>query len=102
MKKVINGRMYDTTTARCVADWDNGLYGDRLYYWEESLYKKKTGEFFLYGWGGPGTHYSRSCGSNSWCGGEEIQPLSEAEARKLVEKHCNGEEYVEIFGEVEE
>lgn len=102
MKKVINGKMYSTETATCVASWDNGRGCGDFNYIEESLYKKTTGEFFLHGEGGANTRYSRSCGSNSWCGGERIEPMSEKEAREWTEDHCSGDVYVEIFGEVAE
>ena len=63
---------------------------------------KKTGEFFLYGEGGAMSKYTKSCGDNSWTGAEEIIPMTEEEARKWVEKHGDGDDYEEIFGEVEE
>lgn len=56
MKKIINGKKYDTETAREVACKAWGYYGD-LNFVFETLYKKKTGEFFLYGEGGANTSY---------------------------------------------
>ena len=100
MKKVINGKMYNTDTAKRMADWYYGCPGDFEYY-EEVLYKKKTGEFFLYGEGGPRSKYSDSNGSETY-GTCEIIPYSEEQARKWVEEHCSGDTYEEIFGEVEE
>ena len=47
MKKIINGKVYDTQKAECVGKWNNGLAG---FDWcEEELYRKRTGEFFLFG-----------------------------------------------------
>ena len=46
MKKVINGKMYNTDTAKRMADWSYGYPGNFEYY-EEELYKKKTGELVL-------------------------------------------------------
>ena len=51
MKKIINGKMYNTETAKCLSEWCNGHYGD-LTYVEETLYRKRTGEYFLYGLSG--------------------------------------------------
>ena len=65
MKKVINGKMYNTDTAKRMADWSYGYPGNFEYY-EEELYKKKTGEFFLYGEGGPRSKYSDSNGSETY------------------------------------
>ena len=101
MKKIINGRMYNTETAKMVGEWNNGRYGD-FGYCSESLYQKKTGEFFLYGEGGPMSKYVVSCGSNSWGGGEMITPLNEKEAKQWSEHHITADEYENIFGEVDE
>lgn len=102
MKKVINGKVYDTERAERVGDWDNGKWDDRLYRCCEELYRKRTGEFFLYGYGGPGSKYSVSCGNNSWSGSEKIIPLTYEAARKWAEEHLDGEEYEKIFGEIAE
>lgn len=101
MKKIINGKKYDTETAQRVAGWDNGRYGD-FSHCSEELYRKRTGEFFIYGEGGPMSRYARSCGQNEWCGGEEIIPLNYDAARKWAEEHLDADEYEDIFGEVAE
>ncbi len=97
MKKVINGRLYDTTTARCLG---SDSYSNRrdFHYWSEELYVKRTGEYFLYGEGGPLSKYSHSLGDNEWSGGEQIIPLSLDKARKWAEEHLSADEYEEAFG----
>ena len=101
MKKIINGKVYDTEKARKVGYWGNGL-GYRDFGWkEETLYRKKTGEFFLHGEGGPATNYAERIG-NAWTGGERIMPMSFAEARAWAEDHLDGDEFEEIFGAVAE
>lgn len=98
MKQIINGKMYNTETARKV-----GTYWSGIFYVEETLYKKKTGEFFLYyGEGGANTGYSKSVGVNCWSGEEEIIPFTEKQAREFAEKKLEIEEYVACFGEPEE
>ncbi len=52
MKKVIDGKVYDTETATLKAEWENMYDARNFNYVEEQLYQKKTGEFFLYGYGG--------------------------------------------------
>ena len=101
MKKVINGKMYNTETADLLATWDNGRWGnfDVL---EEKLFRKRNGEFFLYGHGGPRSPYSKFSGDGLEVGGKSIMLLSEKEAREWAEEHLNGDEYEEIFGIVEE
>lgn len=101
MKKVINGKAYDTKTAKEIAQWENeGSWRD-FRHMEETLYQKRTGEFFIYGEGGPATKYAESEGENCWTGGSKIIPLSWEAARKWAEEHLDADKYAEIF-EVEE
>lgn len=101
MKKIINGKMYNTETA-ALKGLDSYSNTRDFAYWLEELYQKKTGEFFLYGKGGANSKYSRSCGQNEWCGGEDIIPMTVEEARAWAEKHLNADEYQDVFGVVEE
>lgn len=106
MKKIIrNGdqwRRYDTETAKEVGSWSNGLSYRDFTHVKETLYRKKTGEFFLYGCGGPNTHYRRRVGSNEWSGGEDIRPLTIEEAKEWAASRLDGDEFEDIFGPVEE
>ena len=52
MNKVINGKRYDTDKAEQIAQSDNGCYVGDLDYYCETLYRKRTGEFFLHSEGG--------------------------------------------------
>lgn len=100
MKKVIRGRVYDTTTARNVYETDNGLCYNDLYYVNETLYCKKTGEYFLHGDGGAGTGYAKHYGTTS-VGAEDIVPLTYNEAKQWAEEHMDGDEYIKEFGDPE-
>ena len=40
MKKIINGKKYDTDTASCVGSWDNGYGYSEFGYFSEALYRK--------------------------------------------------------------
>lgn len=102
MKKIINGKMYNTETAKRLGEYDNGYAINDFSHVYEALYLKKTGEYFLYGKGGAMSKYSEPCGSNCWCGGKRIIPLTESEAKEWAERKLDADEYVEIFGEVEE
>ena len=101
MKKIINGKRYDTDTAKLIGeDW----YSNRtdFSYWREELYRKNTGEYFLHGEGGPNSRYAESVGQNTWSGGEKIIPLSIEAAQKWAEEHLSADEYEKVFGVVEE
>lgn len=102
MKKIINGKKYDTETAKEVGYWSNGGSWRDFSHVDETLYRKKTGEYFLFGEGGPQTRYAVSTGQNSWTGGEKIIPLTHESARQWAEEHLDGDEYEAIFGEVTE
>lgn len=96
MKKIINGRLYNTETATCVGSWDNGFGAGDFNHCTEMLYLKKTGEYFLYGSGGAMSEYSTMCG-NDRCGASAIIPMSESEAIKWAEKHLTANEYMAVF-----
>ena len=101
MKKIINGKKYDTNTATEIGEIGFGRYGDFRYY-SETLYKKTTGEFFLVGEGGPLSKYRVETGTNSWCGGTKLIPLNLDEAKAWVEENCDGDTYEDLFGAAEE
>ena len=102
MKKVINGKMYNTETAKLIGSASNGGNWRDFNHYEESMYLKKTGEFFIAGEGGPMTKYSVQIEQNSWSGGSAITPLTYTEAREWAEENLTADEYEAIFGKVEE
>ena len=101
MKKIINGKLYDTSTAHLVGSWDNNM-GGTFDYAAESLYRKRTGEFFLHGEGGARSRYAAQCGYGSWGSGETIIPLTWDSARQWAEEHLDADEYQSAFGKIVE
>lgn len=98
MKKILNNRLYDTDTARCLgSDSYSGSRSD-FHWWHEELYQKRTGEYFLYGEGGPMSRYARTVGQNEWSAGEKIMPLTPARALDWAEEHLSADEYEAAFG----
>lgn len=97
MKKIINGRLYDTDTAKELGVDCYSNIRD-FHYWSERLYQKRTGEFFMHGEGGPLSHYAVSTGDNTWSGGEKIIPLTAAKAREWAEEHLDADAYEAVFG----
>lgn len=102
MKKIINGKIYDTATAERAGSWSSNRSTSDFSYCSEELYRKRTGEFFLYGEGGSMSKYAVSCGNNEWGYGKQIIPLSYEAARKWAEEHLPADRYEAIFGEVGE
>ena len=101
MKKIIKGKKYDTDTAELVGEYQYSYPRD-FNYCREELYRKRTGEFFLYGTGGPLSKYREATGQNEWSGSEVIAPLDLVDAKDWVEENCNADKYEELFGTVED
>lgn len=105
MKKIIDGKMYDTDTAQYICGYNTGDKDDSEYQ-EEELYRKKNGEFFVKGRGGEDTVYAYKGMYNyrHYCPNldYQIRPLSECEAKEFVESIADAETYIRLFGEVEE
>lgn len=87
MKKVIDGKIYNTETAEELARWSNGEHSSDFHWCAETLYRTKKGALFIHGEGGAMSRYSSSCGQNSVCGGEDIYAISQAEALGWMEEH---------------
>lgn len=102
MKKVIRGRAYDTETAcRIGAKYRNTYDRSNFEFWEEELFRKKTGEYFLYCQGEPLSKYATHQRTDiSW--GETIKPLSYENAKEWAEQNLDRDEYIQEFGEPEE
>lgn len=101
LKKIINGKKYDTTTAKQIGYYDCGLSSSDFYYYREALYLKKTGEYFLAGEGHGNTRYAYSDGnSRGWS--KKIFPFALTDAKRWVEANLTSKEYEILFGEVEE
>lgn len=100
MKKVISGKLYDTETAKKLASYCNNR--SDFSRCTETLYRKRTGEYFLHGVGGPSSAYAHAVDYNSWSGGEKIIPFTEEKAREWAEDRLDGDDYEAIFGEVTE
>ena len=101
MKKIIKNKVYDTNKAKRVGTWDNGHNTSDFRYCSEDLYRKKNGEFFLYGEGGPMSKYAKRYGNDVGYG-ERISLLSYEAAQEWAEEHLDGDDYIAIFGEPEE
>lgn len=102
MKKIINGKSYNTETAEEVASFWNGLCSGDFGSLSESLYRTKKGSWFIAGEGGPMTKYARHYG-NMTSGGAELIPITAQQALKWLERHNENEAIEKFFGdEIEE
>ena len=101
MKKVIKGRVYCTETAKYLGNWSNTANSRDFAWTSETLYRTKSGQYFLHCEGGPLSRYGYSCGNQ---GGydEHIEVLSIDQAKQWAEENLNGDEYIKAFGTPDE
>ena len=84
MRRIIKNKVYDTSTAKKIGTY-RGLFDNY-----ESLYRKKTGEFFLHAYGGQNSK-------------ELITPLTYDKAQEWAGTSLTEEQYeVIFFGAVDE
>lgn len=101
MRKIINGKAYDTDTATIVGEWDNEVGVTDFTYYHEALYRKRTGEYFIHGEGNAQSKYAVHR-YGMWGSGEAITPLSYEGARQWAEDKLIAHYYEAEFGEVVE
>ena len=99
MKKIIDGKTYDTEKAELIKSWENGFFVGDLKYRSKDLYRTKKGNWFIYHAGGAMTDMSKSAGNNSYSGSTKIEPVSEDDAFKFLCSHEGTEEAEEYFSE---
>lgn len=93
MKKIINGKLYDTEKAHKVGEvWKNNKKVC------EGLYRKKTGEYFLAGAGDASSIWGRVIDGKLQDGGD-IFPLTLNDAKAWAEKNLTTEEHLAEWGE---
>ena len=96
MKKIIGGKLYDTETAIRIGECNNGEMPTSFHYQSETLYRKKNGEFFLLIDGVPeksSGYYITTC---------KIEKINLEHAKEWCELNLSGEEYMDVFGQVNE
>jgi hypothetical protein len=98
MKKVIDGKLYDTNEARCVAEFVSPECVNDFNYYEEKLFLTKNGRWFLAGAGNAMSKYSeRAVGGGSQAG-DGLFPLEPEEALEWLEAYGDTEDILEHFG----
>lgn len=102
MKKIINGKKYDTDTATFICSYVFSNCTD-FHFYRKALYQKKTGEYFFYEEGGPLSCMGRNYGNNHLGGSEDITPnVPQEQAVKFCEENMKVDDFEKKFGAVEE
>jgi len=86
MKRIIDGKRYDTANAGEVAA-DGFGYSSDFNHWQERLYRTPGGSWFLVGSGGARSKYAEQVEQNTWSGGSKLIPMAAEEARRWCEEH---------------
>ena len=73
MKKIIAGKVYDTSLSKLILKRTYGVFGDPEGY-EEALYQTEDGSYFLYANGGENSEYKT----------ESIKRMSEKNAQRWL------------------
>lgn len=98
MKAIIDGLRYNTETAEHLGHASECLGSRDFRNWEGTLYRTKSGRYFLAGSGGPMTRWAESNG-NTTSGSEGIIPLSKSEALAWAERNLSAETVESAFNE---
>lgn len=101
MKRIIRNKLYNTDTAHKIAEYCNNAEQDFARA-TITLYRKRTGEYFIHGDGGPYTIYGRRYEDGSMGWGEKIEPLTYQQAKQWAEDHISADAYESEFGKITE
>lgn len=103
MRKVIDGKVYDTETAFWICDVSGRHDSDRGdFRWNDTgLYRAPKGAYFIAGEGNAMSRWARHYGQSERGPGSGLEVVSEDEARELVEEHASADIYEVVFGEAE-
>lgn len=119
MKKVVNGQVYDTDQAETVTSWNEeshvagvkvkvGVKLNRKYVLKEGVPPEEA--LKAHSWGGITIDHEKidkakgefflSFETSSWDEeSKRIVPVSDEQAKEIVEKRCSFDAYVELFGD---
>lgn len=102
MKKIINGRRYDTDTAELLCNLECKAFAGAWDWHDTALYRTKSGAFFLAGWGMGGSMWGEELyDCTDRVRGEGLRVLTNEEAREILEQE-DQVEIIEAFFEVED
>ncbi len=101
MQKRINGKLYNTETSKELARINSGRSPSDSNYYEEALYRTKSGNFFLHGWGHGNSRYGEWLGT-SGSDGEKIIPFTLEEAKQWGTNNLSKAQSAEIFKKLEQ
>ncbi|MBD5429354.1 hypothetical protein [Lactobacillus sp.] len=94
----LHGLSYDPDKAKFIIGYESEFGPADNRHFTEGLYKKRTGEYFLYGKGGGASPYAGyNAAYGSWTPGDEIEPYTLDKAKAYFDKY-DVQDYVDKDG----
>ncbi|ANS02975.1 hypothetical protein [uncultured Mediterranean phage uvDeep-CGR0-AD1-C123] len=104
MKRIIDGKAYNTETAEIICDTGNNECLTDFRHERSNLFVTKKGAYFIAGEGGASSRFAVRYGNNGWQGDDGIIPLSRDAAFAEIQR-CAGYDpdlITEYFGDLVE
>ena len=103
MRKIINGKVYDTATAQEICNISPSGYSRSDFGWEDTtLYQTKKCAFFIAGEGGPNSRWAHHFPGGGRSDGNGLELIDASHAKSLVEQHASEDTFIAVFGKPEE
>jgi hypothetical protein len=101
MKRVIDGKIYNTDTAEQIGSTESGVSSDYRYYYE-ALYKTTRGRYFIEYIGGAMSQYAVNYGPNFVRGSSGIRVVDAYDALAWCERYEIDPDVIAKFFELED
>lgn len=103
MKRIIDGRSFDTETATHIVELHCSANCTDFAYHDTSLYRSPKGQFFIAGEGGAMSMWSQPVGNNGRGGGSGMRLVDDDEARAIMEANgCDADDFAAVGLSIEE
>lgn len=98
MKKIIDGKRYDTATAELICLLECDAYAGAWNWHSTALYRTENDAYFLEGFGEGGSMWGRKLyDCNDYVGGEGLRVVTKDEALSILEDNEETEVIEEYF-----
>jgi hypothetical protein len=86
MKRIIDGKSYNTDTAHCVIGLDCRANRGDFAWHDTNLYQSPKGQFFIAGTGNAASMWAEPAAGGGSTGGDGIRLVDADEARQIMER----------------
>ncbi|HMM87058.1 hypothetical protein [Azohydromonas sp.] len=103
MKKIVNGKSYDTESAAEVCDLPCTAARSDFEWHDTTLYVSPRGQFFVAGMGGPASMWRTPAYGGGWNSGDGLRLVDADEARSIMERAgCDAADFARVGLPVDE